>query len=126
MASVTLTDAWVSLASDLTQSVVMELTGENDQTRRPVETRRYAGGRVRVISRPGVKKELGLNFELADRSQFHTLEDWIGQTVLYRDPVGRRLWGVYGQVSGAEIPGADSDVVNVNLTLLEITFDEAV
>lgn len=126
MASVALSDAWISLASDLTQSVTMELTGENDQTRRPVETRRYAGGRVRAISRPGVKKQLGLNFEMANRSEFHTLEDWIGKTVLYRDPLGRRLWGVYGEVSGAEIPGAATDALNVNLTLSEVTYSEAV
>lgn len=126
MASVAIVDAWISLATDLTQSVTMILTGESDMTSRPVDTRRYAGGRVRAITRPGVKKQLNLGFELASRTHMHTLEDWIGQTVLYRDPRGRRLWGVYAAVDEAEIPGAEQDVVNVNLTLLETTHSEAI
>jgi hypothetical protein len=125
MASVTLVDAWFHLASDPSQYVVMELTGESDMTARPVSVRRYAGGRVRSITRPGVKKQLNLNFDLASRADMHVLEDWVGQTVLYRDPRGRRLWGVFAAVDEAEIPGAEDDTVNVNLTLLEVTFDES-
>ena len=126
MTSVTLTDAWFNLAADLTQSITMELTGESDMTGRPVQVRRYANGRVRAFTRPGVKKQLNLNFELADRDDMHTLEDWVGKTVLYRDTRGRRLWGVFEAVDEAEIPGAGDDVVNVNLTLLEVSYDEAV
>ena len=126
MTSVTLEDAFFNLASDLSQNITMVLTGESDMTTRPVDTRRYAGGRVRAITRPGSKKQLNLNFELASRADMHQLEDWIGQTVLYRDPLGRRLWGVYAAVDESEIPGADTDTVNVNLTLLEITVDETV
>lgn len=127
MTSVTIEDAWFNLASDLTQSITMVLTGESDMTSRPVDVRRYANGRTRAFTRSGVKKQLNLAFELADRADMLQLEDWIGQTVLYRDPRGRRLWGVYGAVDEAEIPGvADDGTVNVNLTLTEVTFDEAV
>lgn len=126
MTTVTLEDAWFNLASDLSQSISMILTGESDMTARPVETRRYANGRVRAVTRPGVKKQINLNFELADRDDMHQLEDWVGETVLYRDPRGRRLWGVFAAVDEAEIPGADTDTVNVNLTLQEVTYDETV
>lgn len=125
MATVVLTDCWINLASDLTQSLTMVLTGESDMTSRPVDVRRYSGGRVRAITRPGTKKQLNLSFDLAERADMLVLEDWIGEPVLYRDPLGRRLWGVYGAVDEAEIPGADLDTVNVNLTLHEITFDES-
>ena len=126
MTTVTLEDAWFNLASDLSQSITMELTGESDMTSRPIETRRYANGRVRAISRPGSTKQINLNFQLATRSDMHQLEDWVGLTVLYRDPRGRRLWGVYGAVDESEIPGADDDTVNVNITLSEVTVDETV
>lgn len=126
MTSITLEDAWFNLAADLSQSVTMILTGESDMTSRPTQTRRYANGRVRSFTRPGVKKQLNLAFELAARADMHQLEDWCGKTVLYRDPRGRRLWGVFGAVDEAEIPGADNDTVNVNLTFQEITFDESV
>ncbi len=126
MTTLTLEDAWISLASDLSQSVTMELTGQSNMPSRPVEVRRYAGGRTRVITRPGVKKAINANFELANRADMLILEDWIGLPVLYRDPVGRRLWCVFGAVDESEIPGASLDTVNVNLTLQEITWDERV
>ena len=127
MTTVTLSGVWVSLASDLTQTVTMGLSGESDMTSRPVDVRRYAGGRVRSVTRPGVTKKLNLSFELATRTDMLQLEDWVGLTVLYRDPRGRRLWGVFGAVDETEIPGVvDGDTVNVDLTLSEITFDEAV
>ena len=125
MTSIVVDAAWFNLASDLTKSITMVLTGESDMTSRPVDTRRYAGGRVRSVTRPGIKKQINASFELADRADRYQLEDWIGVTVLYRDPRGRRLWCVFGAVDESEIPGvADGDILNVNLTLSEITFDE--
>ena len=126
MTSIVVDAAWFNLASDLTQSITMVLTGESDMTSRPVEVRRYAGGRVRSVTRPGTTKLLNLSFELADRADMLQLEDWIGTTVLYRDPRGRRLWGVFGAVDEGELPGVGEDTVNVNLTFSQITFDEAV
>ena len=126
MTSIVIDDAWFNLASDLTQSLTMVLTGESDMTSRPVEVRRYAGGRVRSVTRPGVTKLLNLSFELADRADMYQLEDWIGTTVLYRDPRGRRLWGVFAAVDEGELPGVGEDTVNVNLTFSQVTVHEAV
>jgi hypothetical protein len=126
MTSIVVDAAWFNLASDLSQSITMVLTGESDMTSRPVDVRRYAGGRVRSVTRPGTTKQLSLSFELADRADMLQLEDWIGTTVLYRDPRGRRLWGVFGAVDEGELPGVGEDTVNVNLTFSQITFDESV
>lgn len=123
--SVTLEDAWFNLAADLSQSVTMVLTGESGSTARPTETRRYAGGRVRSITRSGSKRELPVDFQLADRSDLNTLEDWVGKTVLYRDPVGLRMFCVFAEVGWSEIPGVEDGSVNVNLTLSEVTYDES-
>lgn len=122
MASVTLTDAWFHLADDPAQFVVMVLTGESDMTRRPTEVRRYAGGRVRAVTRRGRTKRLNLNFELAERADLEQLEEWIGEVVMFRDPLGRLVFGVYGAVEGGEIPGTDGTVLKVNLTLDEVTY----
>jgi len=124
--SIAIDAAWFNLASDLTQSITMVLTGESDMTSRPVEVRRYAGGRVRSVTRPGTTKLLSLSFELADRADMYQLEDWLGSTVLYRDPRGRRLWGVFAAVDEGELPGVGEDTVNVNLTFTQTTFDESV
>ena len=126
MTSIVVDAAWFNLASDLSQSITMVLTGESDMTSRPVDVRRYAGGRVRSVTRPGTTKQLSLSFELADRADMYQLEDWIGTTVLYRDPRGRRLWGVFAAVDEGELPGVGADTVNVNLTFTQTTFDEAV
>ena len=125
MTSIAIDAAWFNLASDLTQSITMVLTGASDVTSRPVEVRRYAGGRVRSVTRPGTTKLLSLSFELADRADMYQLEDWLGTTVLYRDPRGRRLWGVFAAVDEGELPGVGEDTVNVNLTFTQTTFDES-
>ena len=126
MTSIAIDAAWFNLASDLTQSITMVLTGASDMTSRPVDVRRYAGGRVRSVTRPGTTKLLSLSFELADRADMYQLEDWLGTTVLYRDPRGRRLWGVFAAVDEGELPGVGEDTVNVNLTFTQTTFDESV
>lgn len=123
--TVTLEDAWFNLAADSSQSVTMVLTGESGATARPTETRRYAGGRVRSITRTGSKRQTPVDFQLADRSDLNTLEDWVGKTVLYRDPRGLRMYCVFAEVGWSEIPGVADDVINVNLTLTEVTFDES-
>ena len=46
--------------------------------------------------------------------------------MLYRDPRGRRLWGVFGAVDEGELPGVGEDTVNVNLTFSQVSFDESV
>lgn len=126
MASVTLEDAWFHLASDLSDSIRMDLTGESDDTARPVDVRRYAGGRVRAIVRPAAKKQLSLTFELADRADYDQLLAWAGETVMYRDTRGRKVFGVYGVVSGVELPGVGDDVLNVTLSFSEVSVSEEV
>lgn len=126
MASVTLADAWIHLAADLSQSVTVNLADMPVVVSRPVETRRYAGGRVRAITRPGVKATVGVSVKLADRSTVTVLEGWIGLPVLLRDPRGRRWWGVYGSIDEPEMAGVGSDLLSFDLSLSEISWTEAV
>lgn len=52
------------------------------------------------------------------------LEDHIGQTVLVRDPKGRRFWGVYFEVDAPQEPGPRAPDVSLNFA--SVTYDESV
>lgn len=126
MTTITLEEAWFNLASDLTQVLTVELTGEGDSTAKRASLQSYTQGRRRAVTKVGVKKTLGLEFGSCTRAQAEQLEDWIGEVLLYRDPRGRRIFCQFFDVSVEEIPGADTDVVNASLTIHEITYDETV
>ena len=128
MAVVTLTEAWIHLASDLSQSVTADLTGEGATTTPAVEVRRYASGRLRGIVRVGAGKAFRVQLGLADRADAKTLDGWVedGEELMLRDPVGRKYWGLITDYAEDEISGTDGTFVNVSFTFTRITKSEVV
>lgn len=124
--TITLEEAWFNLASDLTQSVTLELSAEQDVTSKRASLQFYTQGRRRSVTKVGTKKTIEVSFETCTRAQANQLEDWVGKVLLYRSPRGRRVFCQFFEVPVEEIPGADTDIVNVSLTLHEITYDETV
>lgn len=125
MASVALDTVILSLASDLTQMIPLDVSSLSEDDGVAGETRIYANGRVRSITRAGRRRTVPITFDLVqDRATLGRLRTWIGKTVLARDPYGRKLYGVFHGLSVTErIP---VDVVEVSLTLAEISYSEAV
>lgn len=126
MTTITLEEAWFNLASDLSQYVALELSAESDVTTKRASLQSYTQGRRRSVTKVGTKKTISVEFAAATRAQAEQLEDWIGEVLLYRDPRGRRIFCQFFDAPVEEIPGADTDVVNVSLTLHEITYNETV
>lgn len=124
--TITLEHVWINLANDATQSVQLELTGESVALVKRIELQTYTQGRRRAVTRTGKKASLACAFEGATRAELEQMEDWIGETVCFRDPRGRRFFCVYASVDSSEIPGADTDIVDFSITFNEITFDETV
>jgi hypothetical protein len=122
MATVTLTQVWFHNRSDLSDYVTLDATQLWDQTASPGQVRRFAGGRLRSITTTGNHRQLSITFELVDRDTVDQLRDWTGVTLLYRDPLGRNLFGVFHEPWILELPttGVDS-VYQVSLTFEEIT-----
>lgn len=121
MASVTLEDAWFHLASDLATSTTAALTGASESAARPVEVRRYANGRLRQVTRPGVQQTLTVGLELVSRTTIDLLRSWIGLLIVYRDPLGRLVYGVFGDLSVEEVSGADGTYANAALTIQQVS-----
>lgn len=126
MASVLLDDAWIHLADDLATYVTAALTSAEESAEAPVDVRRYANGRLRSIVRPGTARTISVGLGLVDRDVADTLRSWIGQTVMYRDPAERLVFGTFPSLGIGEVPGSDGTVVNVTFDLLEVTVSIAV
>ena len=123
MASVTLGDFWLNLASDPSQFVVIRRAASTWSTSQSGEVRQYASGRLRTISRGGRTGQTTAHVRTTDMALIATLTDWIGQTVCVRDERGRKAFGVY-----FDVPQTDDVArrVEFDLTITHTTFSEAV
>lgn len=121
MARVELDVALLSLGSDLTQVIPLYVTSVEDERSGVVETRRYANGTRRVVTRQGRDRTVNLDFE-CDRADLGVLAGWIGLRVLYRDPFGRKMWCTFAQLPVAETIPVDFPIAS--LVLRELTFSE--
>lgn len=124
MASVELYDLFIHNAADLTDFITIDVFGgfsAPEQTRGEVRT--YSAGRRRVVRRPGRSKTITATFPTT-RERIAQFEEWVGETVMLRDPVGRLIFGVYFEVGQDETDGGEW--VDVSLVIEEITYSVAV
>lgn len=126
MASVTLDALYLHEANDNATFVTADLTGESETMSKDGQVRRYAGGRLRSITRAGSFQELDVELELADRADVDTIRGWAedGTLLLYREPRGRKLWGVLYELNVDERP-ASSDFADASFTFRQVTYDES-
>ncbi len=82
MAVVNLETAWVNLASDLSQNLALWSADWSDERAVVGEVRTYAGGRRRVVSRVGTRRDLTVTFPAITSAQLETLVGWAGQVIL--------------------------------------------
>ena len=120
MASVTLDQAWFHDADDFAVSVTADLTSASEQADRVGEVRRYAGGRLRVITGPARPGTLDVALEQCDRDVVDQLRAWVGRRLLYRDPRGRVEFVTFLSITVAELPVSD-DVADVAVSLQKLS-----
>jgi hypothetical protein len=123
MASLTLATVWVSLASDLTQAVVLDtMTGLTSTPQNAGQVRRYASGRTRAVVPAGVPNQFQVSTAASGRATITWLESHTGQMVLVRDDRGRKFYATYFQPATSEHAyNGDGDVT---LTFSELTHSE--
>lgn len=128
MASVTLDDLYLHEATDNSVYITAILTGEREQASKPGQVRRYANGRLRSVSSSASPTELSVELRLADRSDVDQVRTWMQAhtLLLYREPRGRRLWGVLFDLTVEEVPGASEDFADVSFTFHQVSYEEAV
>lgn len=124
MATVNLQSTFLTLASNLSASVQVWVTAKPYTPSQAGGVQRYANGRYRAVTVAGTARQVDVTANLVPAATLATLEGWIGQTVLYRDPQGLKLYGVfYGLKETARMWPA---VADVQFTLNEVTYSEAV
>lgn len=125
-AEVALTTVWLNLASDLSDyQTFPSMSSLNVTTKRPGEARVNANGRTRLIRKPANMQTFSLSLPSCTRAQINWLELNAGKLMLVRDDRGRKVWCVYFEPSVEETSG-DIDQGDVTLSLVEITYSEAV
>lgn len=125
MASIRLDTVLLGPVDDLTSQVRLDVASLRERDGKAGEVRTYANGRRRHVARAGRQRTVTVQAEvLRNRVLLHSLRSWEGQTVLLRDPRGRKVYGVFFDLEIDE--NITADLATVSLTLTETTFSEVV
>ncbi|KAB1111968.1 hypothetical protein [Micromonospora aurantiaca (nom. illeg.)] len=89
------------------------------------DVRTYGNGRRRGVTRVGKAHEMPLRLVQLHQSSVDLLEEWEGESVLYRDDRGRRFVAIYLRLDDREYV-ADKQRYDVALTLNEVSWVEGV
>lgn len=125
MASVSLETLWVNNAADLSDSAALPLSALTWKPTRQGDVRTYAGGRRRLVTRVGSARSADIALEYVDRDLVNRLDAWTGALLCFRDPMGRKFYGVFLDPSFEEQDDG-SDHANVSFTVYEVTHSEEV
>ena len=127
MTTVSLSGVWVSLASDLTQTVHLDIYDVQAAQTATGETRKYAGGRYRRFTSAGSQWIVTVGYRYPARTDIVSLRDFVNKTVLYRDLFGRRFWATFDNVDESEpLELGDITKLDASVTFTQITVGEAV
>lgn len=121
MASVTLDHLWIQNAGDYTDYVQVYLTEKSEATDREGEIRRYAGGRLRAVTFPGVARSWVADLRLATVSQYDDLVRLQEFLCLWRDHLGGIMFGRYYQLDARREQGPSGFVRRVRVRFDEVT-----
>ena len=125
MTTMVLTTTVIAPVSDLTDTLLIDQSSEVEDWIAPNEVRRYAGGRRRIVSKPGRDRRVQFSYPALSRANYDSLLDLVGATVLLRDQRSRRIYGVIQAVTGNEF-GPSNLVLDASFTITEITYAEEV
>lgn len=122
MASVVLTP-WVFLNDVADPSDWIRLIAHvSETTSQPSAFRRYAGGRVRSITRPGSLATFAVEIPWPSRDEIDDIRRRFGRVHLLRHPGARK---VYGQFFDFDVSPYPKDVPSaVSFTFHEVTWSE--
>jgi hypothetical protein len=125
MATVNLETVLLAAYTDLSDVIELDVSAVGEQGGKRGEARWRANGRRVAVTQAGQKVEIPLTFDVvSDRALLATIRSWEGVLLLYRDPRGRKVWGLFWQPEIEE--NVAVDVATVSLTIVEISHSEAV
>jgi hypothetical protein len=126
MTTLNLVELWIAPADDLSDTLHLRIRDESETTAAPATIRRYAGGRDRLVSRPGETRAVTVKALNVDRDDYLELQERIGTVQLFREPRGRRIWGIIQSVTGVEWRARADTLGDVSFTYTSVTVSEVV
>lgn len=87
--------------------------------------RQYGNGNTRLILGSGTARTQNLALIAISEAEVETLRGLIGHTVCYRTKDGVKMFGAFLDMQISRIPNSGG-IVNVGLTIQEVTYDEEV
>lgn len=125
MATITLDTVWLNDAADLTSFCALEnVTDISPSPEVDGEIRTYAGGRERNVSGAGRRNVVAVSATHAARADVLWMEAHCGRLLLFRDPLGRKFYGIYRDLKVTERKG--QNCADVTFTIREVTHSEVV
>lgn len=121
MAFVGLDQVWVGPPGE---AMALDVSSLKDQTVVPGEVVRFAGGRLRWVGQAGSQLVLSGSAGMMHRDTWRTLTGWQGRQVLWRDPTGRKVYGML-TVTASELVTV-GDWLDVDWEFRETSASEAV
>lgn len=127
MAMVTLQELWIHQASDLSSYISVYMGALSEESGSEGETRGYANGVTRLITTLAIRRQVSVELPFLARTDFETLQEWAGQPVMIRDPLGRKCFGVYFTIDASERPIGDvATVLGAGFELSQLSLSEEV
>lgn len=123
MASVQLDRCLLQLASAPSDAVAFFSSGRADARTTPGDVRRYANGRLRVVTQAGSVTTLDVTARRITAADLAKIDSWRGKVVLFRDVLGRKLYSVYLQVQVSDY--TDRGGYDAAFKLTEVSYSEA-
>lgn len=126
MASISFSGVFLAPVSDLSDTLYLDtalsVAGQNSKRG---EIRMYAGGRTRLVTRPGTTETVNVSVNYTTQANRATVEGLVGDLILYRDGRGRKIYGAIFNVSAQEITGYQ-ELCNLSFTVTSVTHSEEV
>lgn len=127
MASVALDELWVHQVSDFSSFVRVYMGSLSEESGMSGEVRRYANGVTRAVTTLGTTKRVSVELPYVLREDFETLESWVSTPVMVRDPLGRKVFGMFFSLNADEKPIGDiTTVFRASFELSELSLSEEV
>ena len=125
MVTLNIAGAWVHLANrpNTRMKIPVASITENSTARGMV--RQYAGGGRRSVTAPGSVNTLALTLVWVPRTTIHTLFGWVGDVVVYRDQLGKVVYGQLNNITLTELPEAPDDTVSTATLAITPTTETA-
>lgn len=125
MAQISFSGLYLALADDPVGSMVWFENVMDPHLTPEAETSliELAGGRIVSRSRPTMRRQYTATIRTSQMHLAATLDAWTGRTVLIRDGLGNKLYGIYRRAPIRWHKGGAK--FDWSLTLDEVTFSEA-